>query len=229
MSSGNLVIDPTFLAPQDWCNGASSWPAGVSVENSEIVVIAIGALSLQFYPPTGSEIVVGAGQIAAGNTLAFSGYMYPTTALGGGSPYFGLLDHSGTLLASAIPLGPSHPNPGLASGTYTVAAGVVSIRPVFSLSGVTFVEADPGRAGWAASHPYALNAQVDPSNGYLYQAIVAGTSGGSAPTWPTPSGWSPGSSNPIPLTVVADGSVVWSCVAWQGSIMTLGSPVIEVQ
>jgi hypothetical protein len=202
VSSGNLVIDPTFIAPQDWYNGAASWPTGVITENSEIVVMAYGALTLQFYPPTGSEIVVGAGQINVGNTLAFSGYMYPTTAVGGGSPYFGLLDHNASLLASAIPLGPSHPTPGLASGTYVVAAGVVSIRPVFSLNGVTFVEANPGRSAWAASHAYAVGAQVDPGN-YLYQATIAGTSGSSAPSWAP---WS--------FSTVADGGVVWTGVSW---------------
>jgi hypothetical protein len=300
MATGNLVIDPTFIAPQDWYNGGPSWPTGVITENSEIVVMAYGAMTLQFYPPTGSEIVVGAGQINVGDTLAFSGYMYPETAVGSGSPYFGLLDHNASLLASAIPLGPSHPTPGLASGTYVVAAGVVSIRPVFSLNGVTFVEANPGRSAWAASHAYAANAQVDPGNGFLYQAIVAGTSGSSQPTWPTPAGLVPTPTQPIPpgwvsitttgttnagynwltsvgsttgveigwvaigagipnnatvigivgstvylsalctsdssgevvtfapLTVVTDGGVTWSCVAWQGRTMMLGAPYIAV-
>jgi hypothetical protein len=99
---------------------------------------------------------------------------------------------------------------------------------VFSLNGVTFVEANPGRPGWYAELPYAVNAQVDPGNGYLYQAIVAGTAGSTQPTWPTPAGWSPGSSKPIPYTVVTDGGVTWSCVAWQGRTMMLGAPYIAV-
>jgi hypothetical protein len=223
VSTGNLVIDPVFDSPVDWYNGAASWPAGVIAENSEIIVMAYGTVSLSFYPPTGSEIVVGAGQIAVGNVLAYSGYIRPMSTLLAGHPYFGLLDHNGTLLVDALPN-----STGLAAGTYTVAGGVTSIRPVFNFNGCQFAPAMPSRASWNGQYGYAVNAQIDPQNGYIYQAIVGGTSGSSQPTWPTPSGWSPGSSNPIPLTVVADGSVVWSCVAWQGDTMTLGEPYIAV-
>lgn len=40
---------------------------------------------------------------------------------------------------------------------------------------------------WAASHAYLAGEVVKPTsrNGHLYQVIVAGTSGGSQPTWPT--------------------------------------------
>ncbi|MFZ0059032.1 MAG: hypothetical protein WAL35_03175 [Acidimicrobiales bacterium] len=225
MSTGNLVIDPTFIAPQDWCDGATTWPAGVSVEDSSIFVAAYGAVSLAFYPPaSGGEIVVGAGQIAVGNVLAFSGYIFPMSTLLAGHPYFGLLDYNGTLLVDALPN-----STGLAAGTYTVAAGVTSIRPVFNFNGCEFAPALPSRLGWSAGHAYAVGAQIDPANGYVYQCIVAGTSGSSQPTWPTPAGWLPGSPNPIPLTVVADGSsCVWSCVAWQGSTMALSNPYIAV-
>lgn len=43
---------------------------------------------------------------------------------------------------------------------------------------------------WAASHAYLAGEVVRPTtrNGHLYQVIVAGTSGGSEPTWPTTSG-----------------------------------------
>jgi hypothetical protein len=233
VSSGNLVIDPTFIAPQDWCNGAASWPstftlatglgASVSTESEQIFLTAYGTIGLSFNPPTGSEIVVGAGQIKVGDTLAFSAYVGPWSRLIEGSPYFGLLDHNGALLASAGP-----DNVGVAAGTYTVAAGVVSIRPVFYLVSVSLPTANPGRSAWAASHAYAVNAQVDPGNGYLYQCIVAGTSGGTQPTWPTPTGWVPSTGDSIPLTVVTDGGVTWSCVAWQGDTIMLGNPYIAV-
>lgn len=148
MSTGNLVIDPTFIAPQDWCDGATTWPAGVSVEDSSIFVAAYGAVSLAFYPPaSGGEIVVGAGQIAVGNVLAFSGYIFPMSTLLAGHPYFGLLDYNGTLLVDALPN-----STGLAAGTYTVAAGVTSIRPVFNFNGCEFAPALPSRLGWSAGH-----------------------------------------------------------------------------
>jgi hypothetical protein len=224
MSSGNLVIDPTFIAPQDWYNGASSFPSTVTNGYSEaphLFVAAFGALSVQLYPATGGEIVVGAGQIKVGDTLAYSAYMQSPSAVASGTPYFGLLDHNGTLLASAAPNAA-----GLCAGTYTVAAGVVSIRPIFSLNGVTLTLANPGRSAWAASHAYAVNAQVDPGNGWLYQCIVAGTSAGSAPTWPTPGVWLFGMN--VPYLTVTDGGVTWSLVAWQGNAMVLSDPVIEV-
>lgn len=65
-----------------------------------------------------------------------------------------------------------------------------------------------GRTSWparATSTAYTLNAGVQNaavSNGYLYRAQVAGTSGSGAVTWPTT----------IDATVV-DGTVTWRCVS----------------
>lgn len=57
---------------------------------------------------------------------------------------------------------------------------------------------------------------VKPSggNGYLYQAVIAGTSGGSAPTWPTVVG-----------TTVVDGTVTWLNIGTAVTVLGAASPV----
>jgi hypothetical protein len=236
MSSGNLVIDPIFATPVDWCNGATTWPGvtssplaggGVSVTEAseQIIVMAYGTIGLSFYPPVGSGIVVGAGQIAVGNVLAYSADMRPASVFSIGTPYFGLLDYNGTLLASAAPNAA-----GLCAGTYTVAPGVTSIRPVFYLGNVWLYAAMPNRPAWStygAQSPVAVGAQTT-YEGYVYQCIVAGTTGTYAPTWPVPANWVPWTGAPIPLTTVTDGTVVWSCVAWNGNTCLLSNPYIAV-
>ena len=65
---------------------------------------------------------------------------------------------------------------------------------------------------WIASTVYALDSQVIPSlsapNGYYYLATIAGTSGATAPTWPTVAG-----------NTVVDGTVTWTC---QGPVQSAG-------
>jgi len=72
---------------------------------------------------------------------------------------------------------------------------------VCSAEPATYYEAkDP--AVWLTSAPKILGDAVRPvtRNGYAYECTVAGTTGGSEPTWPT-----------TPGNTVVDGTVTWTC------------------
>jgi hypothetical protein len=100
-----------------------------------------------------------------------------------------------------------------------------------TLTSVTWTQTDAN--SWATSRAnstaYTLGQVVRPAtgNGYLYQVVVAGTSGGSIPTYPTVIG-----------QTVTDGGVTWSCFAqsiyafdcadlsWPASTITAARKVI---
>lgn len=86
-----------------------------------------------------------------------------------------------------------------ASGTGYTANGLA----LASKAGPTITAANSWGVVAAISTAYVVGDIVRPSagNGYLYRCVVAGTSGGSAPTWPTVIG-----------TTVTDGGVTWLCV-----------------
>lgn len=95
---------------------------------------------------------------------------------------------------------------------FTEPSGNGYARVAITNSSGNFTLADNvpiGTTTWAASTAYAANATIRPSalsnTGYYYQCTTAGTSGSSAPAWPTTVG-----------STVTDGSAVWKCVAAQG-------------
>jgi len=91
-------------------------------------------------------------------------------------------------------IGNTDPKASEVSGTGYTAGGN-------ALSGVTVSLVDDGSAtAWASSTAYDVGDIVRPAaaNGYVYRCIAAGTSGGSAPSWPTTKG-----------VDVTDNSVTW--------------------
>ncbi len=87
----------------------------------------------------------------------------------------------------------------LADRYYQLGTTVANPSGVRSVSAVTLTTATVSAA--ATSTAYAVGAQVKPAATplYIYQCTTAGTSGGSAPTWPTAVG-----------ATVTDGTVVWT-------------------
>lgn len=84
------------------------------------------------------------------------------------------------------------------SGTGYTAGGVTVTTPA-----LTTTEANSWTTAAATSTPYAVGDVVRPAtgNGNLYRCEAAGTSGGTAPTWPTVYG-----------ATVTDGTVTWTMV-----------------
>lgn len=91
------------------------------------------------------------------------------------------------------------------SGTgYTAGGATLGTKTI------TYTAANSWGTNWAASTAYAVGDIVKKvtGNGHLYRAIVAGTSGGSEPTFPTVSG-----------QTVADNTVTWA---------EIGSGIVQI-
>ena len=89
----------------------------------------------------------------------------------------------------------------LADRYYQLGASTANPSGVRSVSSVSVATATISAA--ATTTAYAVGDQVIPASSplYIYQCTTAGTSGGSAPTWPT-----------TVDTTVTDGTVVWTCI-----------------
>ncbi len=89
----------------------------------------------------------------------------------------------------------------LADRYYQLGALTANPSGVRSVSAVTITTAAVSAA--ATSTAYAVGAQVKQASSptHIYQCTTAGTSGGSAPTWPTTIG-----------ATVTDGTAVWTCI-----------------
>jgi hypothetical protein len=137
-------------------------------------------LSLTASIPVGAKIQTGTG-----GTLEY----HEITAITGAGPYTATLDAA---MSNAIASGAAvTASPGYTAGGAT-------------LSSVTYALTTAASAAAAAvSTAYVVGQVVRPaaSNGFVYRATVAGTSGASAPTWPTVIG-----------QTVTDGGVTWTCI-----------------
>ncbi len=94
--------------------------------------------------------------------------------------------------------------------TYTAIAANESSGAGYTAGGMTCTSvsvAVTAANAWstvaAVSTPYSVGQVVRPAtgNGFLYYCEAGGTSGGTAPTWPTVEG-----------ATVSDGGVVWTCL-----------------
>lgn len=88
----------------------------------------------------------------------------------------------------------------LATGNGYTQGGVTLTSVTHSLYVGTSGASNLWGVQWAATYAYAVGQVVRPptANGYLYRCVQAGTTGGSAPTWPT-----------VPGETVTDSGVIW--------------------
>jgi hypothetical protein len=110
------------------------------------------------------------------------------------------------------------------TGTGYTAGGVTVTTPT-----ITVTAANSWSPTWAASTPYAVGDVVKPltPNGHLYRCVTAGTSGGSAPSWPTGHGLNV-TDNTAVWVEIGTNIVVFDCddPAWASSTLTAAYGVL---
>lgn len=105
--------------------------------------------------------------------------------------------------SQAYPAAISYPYNGTGLGfSFTAVAGNDSMMVYPGPLNGSFGDVQLNKA-WAATTAFTFGQLVTPGNGYMYKAISypTGTTGGSAPTWPTSIG-----------QTVVDGTVTWLCM-----------------
>lgn len=92
------------------------------------------------------------------------------------------------------------------SGSGYTAGGVT----LTSVS-LTLTDAGSWSHTWTAANPYTYGTVIRPtsSNGFLYRCVVAGTSGGSQPSFPVVTG-----------QTVTDSGVTWACLGQDALVFT---------
>lgn len=98
------------------------------------------------------------------------------------------------------------------AGAVVLTSGFAQVAALYTEpAGIPTLTAISATNAWIANHHYTIGDQILASNGFAFEAVTptqdfsplqGGVSGGSPPTWPSPS-----SSNPNPI--VFDGTVVW--------------------